>query len=287
METPRSFMSENDSTGTPDAEVPKATMSLSSRMYLRFTSEVDPGWADLILLGCFFVAGIVDSVVYNKYTCFVSMQTGNTIFLGLGVSDLPTNSPKHNWVKSLVAISSFSLGAFFFARYHRYLGGLKRWVIMSSFAIQTGLMLITSALISSGIATKGPQHSNNPASTDNGGGYFDWVELCPIALLAFQSAGQIVASRVLKYNSMPTLVLTSLYCDLFSDPNLLTAGLFEDPDRNRRAASAIALFVGALIGGVLSKSSWGYSVALWIATGLKACMVIAWLLWKRKPQDQK
>lgn len=186
-----------------------------------------------------------------------------------------------------MAISSFSLGAFFFARYHRYLGAMKRWVIMSSFAIQTILMLITSALVSSGIATKGPQHTDDPAPAGTGSGYFEWVELCPIALLAFQSAGQIVASRVLKYNSMPTLVLTSLYCDLFSDPNLLTAGLFEDPDRNRRAASAIALFIGAVVGGVLSKSSWGYSVALWIATGLKACMVVAWLVWKQKAHDQK
>lgn len=128
---------------------------------------------------------------------------------------------------------------------------------MSSFAIQTVLMLITSALISSGIAADGPQHNRDPEIAGNRG-YFDWVELCPIALLAFQSAGQIVASRVLKYNSMPTLVLTSLYCDLFSDPNLLTAGLFEDPDRNRRAASATTLFVGAVVGGALSKSSWGF-----------------------------
>jgi hypothetical protein len=183
-------------------------------------------------------------------------------------------------VKSLVAISSFCLGAFFFSRYHRYLGALKRWVIMSSFAIQTILMVITSALVSSGIATKGPQPSSPRIPGDRA--QFEWVELCPIALLAFQSAGQIVASRVLKYNSMPTLVLTSLYCDFMSDPNLLTAGLFEDPDRIRRAASAITLFVGALVGGALSKASGGYPTALWIATGLKGAMVIAWLLWKRK-----
>jgi hypothetical protein len=87
---------------------------------------------------------------------------------------------------------------------------------------------------------------------------------------------------VLKFNSMPTVVLTSLYCDLMSDPNLLTAGLFEDPDRNRRAVSAVLLFVGATVGGALSKSSIGYSGALWIATGVKGLMVLAWLLWRRK-----
>lgn len=150
---------------------------------------------------------------------------------------------------------------------------------MSSFLVQTGFMIITAALISSGVASK--SHDGTPRAHGDRG-TFRWIELCPIALLAFQSAGQIVASRVLKYNSMPTVVLTSLYCDLMSDPNLLTAGLLEDPDRNRRAVSAVALFVGATIGGALTKSSIGYAGALRIATGVKAAMVLAWLLWKRK-----
>ncbi|KEF63593.1 uncharacterized protein A1O9_01571 [Exophiala aquamarina CBS 119918] len=279
METLESNL-EKDGTVNPGSESPRPSMPLSLRLKSRLTSEVEPKWADAILLGCFFVAGVVDSVAFNKYTCFVSMQTGNTIFLGLGVSDLPVHSPKHTWVKSLVAISSFCLGSLSFSRYHLYLGALKRWVIMSSFAIQTMFMIITSVLVSSGVAATGSQDNIPRKPGDRG--RFQWVELCPIALLAFQSAGQIVASRVLKYNSMPTLVLTSVYCDLMSDPNLFTAGLFEDPDRNRRAASVTTLFVGAVVGGALSKSSVGYPVALWIATGLKACMVIAWFLWKRK-----
>lgn len=76
MDTPQSSTPEKDGTMTPKSEFPTASIPLSLRLYSRFTSEVDPRWADLILLGCFFVAGIVDSVVYNKYTCFVSMQTG-------------------------------------------------------------------------------------------------------------------------------------------------------------------------------------------------------------------
>ena len=205
--------------------------------------------------------------------------TGNTIFAGLGVSDLPSNVPKHTWVKSFVAIMAFCCGAFVFSRYHRYLGPLKRWVVMSSFMIQTGFMIVTASLISSGVI---PKPNRDLVADGHGRGTFSWIELCPIALLAFQSAGQIVASRVLKYNAMPTIVLTSLYCDLMSDPNLLTAGLFEDPDRNRRAVGAVMLFVGATIGGALMKSDVGYSGALWIATAVKGSMVLAWLVWKQK-----
>lgn len=155
---------------------------------------------------------------------------------------------------------------------------------MSSFLLQTVLMIVTTALISSGVVSK--EKTARPGN-DGDRGTFEWIELCPIALLAFQSAGQVVASRVLKYNAMPTVVLTSLYCDLMSDPHLLTAGLFEDPDRNRRFISAVMLFVGATVGGALTKSSVGFDGALWIATAVKGLMVLAWLLWREKrPQKE-
>ena len=144
-------------------------------------------------------------------------------------------------------------------------------------------MIVTTSLISTGVVPK----TNRNVGAKGGRGSFDFLELCPIALLAFQSGGQIVASRVLKYNSMPTLVLTSTYCNLMTDPNLLTAGLFEDPDRNRGALSVVMLLVGAIIGGALMKTSAGYSGALWLATGVKGFLVLAWLVWRpKKPQRQ-
>ena len=39
-----------------------------------------------------FISGHVDSTIYNAYGTFVSMQTGNTIFLGLGPSASATTS---------------------------------------------------------------------------------------------------------------------------------------------------------------------------------------------------
>jgi len=266
---------------TPETDFPRSTLPWSTRLRSRFTSDIDTKWGDVILLGCFLLTGMVDSVAFNTYSCFVGMQTGNTIFAGLGVSDLPDNVPRHTWVKSLVAILSFCLGALFFSRWHRYLGPLKRGVIMSSFFIQTSFMIVTASLVSGHVVAK-----TDTMTTPGGRGTFPWHELCPIALLAFQSAGQIVASRVLKYNALPTVVLTSLFCDLMSDPDLFTAGLLEDPDRNRRAMGAVLLFVGATISGAVMKTSIGYAGALWIATGIKGAMVLAWLVWKPKAQAQ-
>jgi hypothetical protein len=92
---------------------------------------------------------------------------------------------------------------------------------------------------------------------------------------------------MLKYNALPTVVLTSLFCDLMSDPDLFTAGLLQDPDRNRRALGAVLLFAGAAVSGALINTSVGYSGALWIATGVKGGMALAWLVWRpKKPQTQ-
>lgn len=41
--------------------------------------DVQEDWADMILIILSFISGMVDSAVFNTWSCFVSMQTG--IFL--------------------------------------------------------------------------------------------------------------------------------------------------------------------------------------------------------------
>lgn len=47
-----------------------------SQIQRRLDAQIDTKWADLILLGCFFCSGLIDSMAFNMYACFVSMQTG-------------------------------------------------------------------------------------------------------------------------------------------------------------------------------------------------------------------
>jgi hypothetical protein len=58
-----------------DLEKPQA----KSQIQQRLDADVDARWADLILLGCFFCSGLIDSMAFNMYACFVSMQTGQYI----------------------------------------------------------------------------------------------------------------------------------------------------------------------------------------------------------------
>ena len=132
--------------------------------------------------------------------------------------------------------------------------------------MQTLLILIAAMM-----ATIGPEvDKSTPLNT--------WVGVS-IALIAFQSAGQAVASRALQYSGLTSVVLTSNYCDLFSDPRLFKLGLKDNPERNRRTAAPILLLAGAMIGGVWAHSSVGLTGALWTAVGLKAVVVVAWAVW--------
>ena len=111
------------------------------------------------------------------------------------------------------------------------------------------------------------------------------IVLLPLGMLSFQSAGQITMSRVLAYNELPTVVLTSTYCDLFIDPYLLTSPLKENSKRNRRALSAVALLLGAVVGGILTREG-SIADALWITTIVKLLLAGAWLFWKGKGSIQ-
>jgi hypothetical protein len=105
-----------------------------------------------------------------------------------------------------------------------------------------------------------------------------------IGLIAFQASGQAVASRALRYSGLTSVVLTSNYCDLFSDSRLFEWGLKANPERNRRIAAPILLLAGAMIGGVWAHSSVGLTGALWTAVGLKAVVVVAWAVWAPEGQ---
>lgn len=108
------------------------------------------------------------------------------------------------------------------------------------------------------------------------------LTLAPLALMAFQFGGQIVTSRVLGFNEVPTNVLTSLYCDLLSDP-LLWAPLGGNVKRNRRVTAVILMVVGGILGAWLQRSNAGMPAALWIAGAVKMVIAGAWLGWKGKP----
>lgn len=234
--------------------------------------EVTTSHADILLLVCCVISGLVDSTIYNAYGTFVSMQTGNTIFLGLGGSTPHSTSKPYGWVKSFLSITCFCLGCFIFSLSSRLLTPLRRSTLIASFLLQTLIILGTAAIIQGGVV-----NGSLDTITDD----ITWRQLLPIALLSFQSAGQIVGSRVLGLAEVPTVVLTSMLHDISTDPALL-GPLRQNIKRNRRVLAFVGILVGAVAGGFISENTRRMQVPLWIAGGIKLCVASAWMVWPEK-----
>ncbi|CAO2649649.1 Nn.00g070340.m01.CDS01 [Neocucurbitaria sp. VM-36] len=236
---------------------------------------IDKQYADIPICLCSFVSGLCDSASFNASAVFVSMQTGNTLFLAIGAAHLPPNVP-YMWLRAITSIGCFMLGCFCFSKL-RHVQPLRKGTLAFNFLTQALFIIVAAALAQSGVAS--PMADLYLAEKLAGELVFDFKLLIPIGLLAFQFGGQIVTSRMLGYNEVPTNVLTSLYCDLFSDP-LLFSPLSSNPKRNRRIASAILFFLGGLSGAWLAKSDAGMGTALWIGGAVKFVIAFAWLGWK-------
>ncbi|KAK5464554.1 hypothetical protein LTS15_001116 [Exophiala xenobiotica] len=280
--------------------------------------ELRSSYTSLVITICFFISGLVDSVAFNSWNCFVNMQTGNTVFAALGLGGLPKASHGQQYYKSLTAIGSFCLGALFFSALHRYPMGLssqptsrRRWILVVSFLLQTVLMIIPAILVTLNLVSNQPfvpgsfssgsnsSGSNNNSGTDTVAGtagtttgtlMTNFLDLCPAALLSFQAAGQMTLSRLLAVLDMPTIVLSALYFDFTADCYSLrqswrsSSGVWDfvsvqQKKQGKRFCCIVALFTGGITGGEMYKSQAGMAGALWTAAGLKMVIVMGWLFW--------
>jgi hypothetical protein len=160
-------------------------------------------------------------------------------------------------------------------------------VLATSFAFQMLVTAFAAVLVHSGSSSESPVRPGEPSAQsgiprDIG---FPSMDLVSIGLLSFQAAGKVVASRVLGFNALPSVVLTTLYNDLASDPALFTAGLMGNVQRNRRAGGLLSYVFGALMGGVFARSSVGFAGALWFTAGIKVLTVGAWLVWREEGKE--
>ncbi|KAI1755195.1 DUF1275 domain protein [Xylaria castorea] len=233
----------------------------------KFSDDLDPRFVYIPLLVCCFATGLTDGTLYNAYGTFVSMQTGNTVFVALGTSG--QNNKPYGWARSLTSIGSFVVGCVCFSRFHALVGrGRQRRTVFISFLAQTIFVALAAGIIQGGLIDGRYPSRRDPADVD-------FAELAPIALLSFQAAGQIVNSRGLGVAEVPTVVITTLLCDLVSDPNIF-APFTKNPKRNKRAVAFTLTLVGAIAGGFISKATGQVQNSLWLVAALKLSITIFW-----------
>ncbi|ODH45802.1 hypothetical protein GX48_08114 [Paracoccidioides brasiliensis] len=236
------------------------------------SEDVKAKHADLIFLFCYFLSGLCDSTAYRAWGCFVSMQTGNTIFLGLGTSNT-LEQTTYDWLKSLVSILSFLAGSSAYSK-TRYFRPQSRSALVGNFGSQCLILITAASMLQLGVI----EDSNKEK------GVHTLLKLIPLALVAFQCAGQMAASRLLEFPELPTTMLTSLYYDLVADPGIFRP-LSKNTMRNRRVTAIIGVIGGATIGGWLFTSTGRVSTALWVAAASKLVISAIWFFWKQENRN--
>ncbi|KAI0445934.1 DUF1275 domain protein [Xylaria telfairii] len=256
----------NDSSGNSSSEQLNEKNHRSSFL-TKFSDDLDPRLVYIPLLVCCLATGLTDGTLYNAYGTFVSMQTGNTVFVALGTSG--QNNKPFGWARSLTSIGSFIVGCVCFSRFHALIGrGRQRRTVFVSFLVQTIFVSLAAGIIQGGLIDGRYPSRRDPADVD-------FAELAPIALLSFQAAGQIVNSRGLGVAEVPTVVITTLLCDLVSDPNIF-APFAKNPKRNKRATAFTLTLVGAIAGGFISKATGQVQNSLWLVAALKLSITVFW-----------
>ncbi|OJJ57609.1 hypothetical protein ASPSYDRAFT_46766 [Aspergillus sydowii CBS 593.65] len=286
MRSPTHDPDETSSLLGHQSQPPRSNLHLH-RLKSHLTTPINPQHTELILLFCFTITGLLDSSTVFIWGSFASMQTGNTVYLGLGAMGADPSSTSR-WYKAATSIGSFCLGSACFSAAHRWAssssssgGGSpgrlpRRWELCVSFAVQMGCVAAAAVMVTLYGSTGSSSSSSVMEKEENGIG---WRVFLPLALVAFQSSGQAVSSRVLNRKALTSVVLTSIYCDLFSVPVVAGTGK-RRADEWRRAGAILCLMLGVAMGGMWAKSSVGVMGALWMVVAAKGVIVLAWLVWR-------
>lgn len=243
------------------------------RLKAHIACPVDLAHCDIPVILCCLASGLCDASAFAAWGCFVSMQTGNSVFLCLGASQLPAGGEPYGWAKSLISIAAFVAGSLCWAQASRRAGPTRRATLATSFAVQVMLTAVAAALVQAGVVPSANTSSSAPGERDSQ----EFLERVPVALLAFQSAGQLSTAQLVGVGEVPTVVLTSVYHGLAAD-----AGFFRrrNVHRDRRVAGVVAFFAGGISGGWLERSRGGIAAALWISAAVKLGITVSWLFWK-------
>ena len=210
---------------------------------------------EIELLALAFSTGMQDATTYPNHFCFTSNQTGNTIFLSVGVTGIEP-SKGFSFPNIGFALSLFLIGAFMMGQMGNIIGTRRRLWLLASNIMQT-LMVISAAIVaySVPVATTGPSA---------------WAIL---SLLAFSSGGQVAMARGLKITEITTAMATSAYVDVLVDPMLWS---FHNRPRNRRVAFLLTLCAGSFA-GAYSHRNLNPSFALVLSAIIKTGVTIAFV----------
>lgn len=187
----------------------------------------------LLLLS--FLTGIQDASTWPDYTCFASNQTGNALFLAIGLTSPHSQSQPQTYSlpNITVSLTLFIAGGLILGQTGNALNPRGRgWLLLSN-AIQTLLVFAAVAI----------QHAY-PIVRDG------VAARIVIGCLAFSSGAQVAMARSLGMTEITTAMATAAFVDVVSDPGLVRR---RNRGRNRRVGFLVMLVSGCFVGAGLRR----------------------------------
>ncbi|KAH8176108.1 DUF1275 domain protein [Sarocladium implicatum] len=215
--------------------------------------------AEIQLVILTFCTGIQDATTFPAYHCFVSNQTGNTVFLCMALILPQLNGDMFITSNIGMALGMFLGAGWLTGQLSHLIGPRKRWWLVFCNLIQSGLVL--------GAATIEFRH---------GAGSDGAVALSVIGLLASAAGSQVVQSRSLAITEISTAMATAAWVDLMIDEKFFA---LRNRPRTRRVAFLLSLALGALTGAGILRTA-GSATAVAVSGGGKLLVTVMYLCTK-------
>ncbi|KAG5640699.1 hypothetical protein DXG03_007485 [Asterophora parasitica] len=223
------------------------------------------------------MTGYLNAITFTAISVWCSFQTGNFLQLSMSFARLFEGPNSfENWSfrtadgHALCSLLTFNIGASL-GRVGDRIGATKRgWLV-------GGTILQALLTVAAAITIWKSGESSDITATERGLPGWTSTPLSFVAL-AFMSISlgiQGIQAKRLNTQFGTTLVLTTLWVELVSDPRLFKTRE-KVVSRDHKVIAALAVFAGGATGHTLVYKI-GFAGALWIAVGLRLLIAVAWI----------
>ncbi|KAL0566241.1 hypothetical protein V5O48_015773 [Marasmius crinis-equi] len=236
--------------------------------------DVDPVQCTGPLAGFCFMTGFIDAVCFSAIFVWCGFQTGNFIQLALALARLfegPVETRDTTFHKAdqqaLTSLGAFCFGAFI-GRYGDHIGSHTRLWLFSGTFLQALFTMAAAVTIWQSDAGGIADDRGDPA----------WTTGLTFACVVFMSASlglQGIMGKRLNTQFTTTIVLTTVWVELFTDPSLFNLRK-KVITRDHKLIAAGSLFIGGFVSRAILAEV-GPSGTLGIAVGFRCLIALSWL----------
>ncbi|KAJ7253719.1 hypothetical protein B0H12DRAFT_1017513 [Mycena haematopus] len=238
----------------------------SWRDFLR--AEVDPDHATGPLAVFCFMTGFIDAISFTAVFVWCGFQTGNFAQLGLAFARMynaPALVVSISDVQALVSLLAFNTGAFL-GRFGDRMGAHSRGWLISGTATQAALTLVAGICIQQSEQDSIAVVRGEPSWTNS-------LTFAGLALMAASLGLQGIMAKRLNTHFSTTVVLTAVWIELMTDPNLFFRRKIAS--RDHKVLALGALFAGAVVAR-LFLGQVGAAAALGFGAGIRLIVALGW-----------